>query len=92
MFIPKEIIITMINIMLDNTSEGRAYVKHWTFWGYDVMDIYAEVINCIMGMLENIEHHDAVGNEKSYEEQYQKLEKYLKDFFAEGANYTAQFA
>jgi hypothetical protein len=92
MFIPKEIIITMINIILGQTSEGRAYVNYWTFWGYDITDVYADVENRIMNMLENIEHHDAVGNDRSYEEQYQRLEKYLKELLAEGANYTTQLA
>lgn len=84
MFIPKEIIITMINIILGHTSEGRAYVNYWTFWGYDITDVYADVEKRIMTMLENIEHHNAVSNDRSYEEQYQQLEKYLKELLAEG--------
>jgi hypothetical protein len=90
MFIPKEIIITMINIILGHTSEGRAYVSHWTFWGYDITDVYADVEKTIVNMLENIEHHSQVGNEQSYEKQYQQLEKVIKDLLAEGANYTTQ--
>jgi hypothetical protein len=84
MFIQKEIIITMINIILSNTTEGRAYLAYWTFFGYDELDMRADVENRIMNMLENIEHHDAVGNDRSYEEQYQQLEKYLKEILSEG--------
>jgi len=90
MFIPKEIIITVINIILGHTSEGRAYVNYWTFWGYDITDVYADVENRIMNMLENIEHHNEVGNDRSYEEYYLRLEKVIKDLLAEGANYTTQ--
>jgi hypothetical protein len=90
MFIPKEIIITVINIILGHTSEGRAYVSHWTFWGYDITDVYADVENRIMNMLENIEHHNEVGNDRSYEEYYLRLEKVIKDLLAEGASYTTQ--
>ena len=91
MFIPKEIIITMINIILGNTTEGRAYLAYWTFFGYDELEMRADVERRIVGILENIEHHNEVGNDRSYEEQYQQLEKYLKELLAEGANYT-QFA
>lgn len=89
MFIPKEIIITMINIILGNTTEGRAYLACWAFFGYKELEIYADVEKRIMTMLENIEHHNAVDDDRSYEEQYQQLEKYLKELFAEGArNHT----
>ncbi len=92
MFIPKEIIITMINIILGNTTEGRAYIAHWTFFGYDELYVSADVENRIIGLLENIEFNNEVGNDRSYEECYQKLEKVIKDLLAEGANYTTQFA
>ena len=92
MFIPKEIIITVLNIILGNTTEGRAYIAHWTFFGYDELDVRADVEKTIVNMLENIEHHDQVGNDRSYEECYQKLEKVIKDLLAEGASYTTQFA
>ena len=92
MFIPKEIIITMINIILGNTTEGRAYIAYWTFFGYDELDVRADVENRIIGLLENIEFNNEVGNDRSYEECYQKLEKVIKDLLAEGANYTTQFA
>ena len=89
MFIPKEIIITMINIILGNTTEGRAYLAYWAFFGYNELEIHADVEKRIMTMLENIEHHNAVSNDRSYEEQYQQLEKYLKELLAEGAqNHT----
>jgi hypothetical protein len=91
-FIPKEIIITMINIILGNTTEGRAYIAYWTFFGYDELDVRADVENRIIGLLENIEFNNEVGNDRSYEECYQKLEKVIKDLLAEGANYTTQFA
>jgi hypothetical protein len=91
-FIPKEIIITMINIILGHTSEGRAYVNYWTFWGYDITDVYAYVENRIIVLLENIEFNNEVGNDHSYEECYQKLDKVIKDLLAEGANYTTQLA
>jgi hypothetical protein len=91
-FIPKEIIITMINIILGNTTEGRAYIAHWTFFGYDELYVSADVENRIIGLLENIEFNNEVGNDRSYEECYQKLEKVIKDLLAEGANYTTQFA
>lgn len=92
MFIPKEIIITMINIILGNTTEGRAYIAYWTFFGYDELDVRADVENRIIGLLENIEFNNEVGNDRSYEECYQKLEKFIKDLLAEGASYTTQFA
>lgn len=92
MFIPKEIIITMINIILGNTTEGRAYIAHWTFFGYDELYVRADVENRIIGLLENIEFNNEVGNDRSYEECYQKLEKVIKDLLAEGANYTTQLA
>ena len=92
MFIPKEIIITMINIILGNTTEGRAYIAYWTFFGYDELDVRADVENRIIGLLENIEFNNEVGNDRSYEECYQKLEKVIKDLLAEGANYTTQLA
>jgi hypothetical protein len=91
-FIPKEIIITMINIILGNTTEGRAYIAYWTFFGYDELDVRADVENRIIGLLENIEFNNEVGNDRSYEECYQKLEKVIKDLLAEGANYTTQLA
>ena len=90
MFIPKEIIVTMINIILDNTTEGRAYIAHWTFFGYDELYVRADVERRIVGILENIEHHNEVGNDRSYEECYQKLEKIIKDLLAEGASYITQ--
>jgi exonuclease VII small subunit len=43
-------------------------------------------------LLENIEFNNEVGNDRSYEECYQKLEKVIKDLLAEGANYTTQLA
>ena len=92
MFIPKEIIVTVINIILGNTTEGRAYIAHWTFFGYDELDVRADVENRIIGLLENIEFNNEVGNDRSYEECYQKLEKVIKDLLAEGANYTTQSA
>jgi hypothetical protein len=91
-FISKEIIITMINIILGNTTEGRAYIAHWTFFGYDELYVRADVENRIIGLLENIEFNNEVGNDRSYEECYQKLEKVIKDLLAEGANYTTQSA
>jgi hypothetical protein len=84
MFIPKEIIITVINIILSNTTEGRAYLAYWAYFGYNELDMRADVENRIMNMLENIEHHDQVGNDRSYEECYQQLEKIIKDLLAEG--------
>ncbi len=82
----------MINIILGNTTEGRAYIAHWTFFGYDELYVSADVENRIIGLLENIEFNNEVGNDRSYEECYQKLEKVIKDLLAEGANYTTQFA
>jgi hypothetical protein len=74
----------MINIILGHTSEGRAYVNYWAFWGYDITDVYADVEKTIVNMLENIECHSQVGNEQSYEKQYQQLEKYIKEILSEG--------
>lgn len=90
MFIPKEIIVTMINIILGNTTEGRAYLAYWTFFGYDELEMRAGVERRIVDILENIEHHNEVGNDRSYEECYQQLEKIIKDLLAEGASYITQ--
>lgn len=83
----------MINIILDCSSNGRAYVSAWTNWGYDIEDVYAHVERKIMNALEKIERCDAGDdNTLSYEQCYQNFEKVLKDFFEEGAGYITHFA